>query len=69
VEIAPRGASTKRERFEDSNRWVRGRIVEALATGAPLPDGIELERLERAIESLVADGLVRRDATGLSLPV
>jgi A/G-specific adenine glycosylase len=43
--------------------------VEALATGAPLPDGIELERLERAIESLVADGLVRRDATGLSLPV
>jgi A/G-specific adenine glycosylase len=70
VEIAARGASgTRRERFEDSNRWVRGRIVEALATGTPLPDGIELERLERAIESLVADGLVRRDATGLSLPV
>ncbi|HET6508611.1 MAG TPA: A/G-specific adenine glycosylase [Baekduia sp.] len=70
VVIAPRGAAgTKRERFEDSNRWVRGRIVEALATGAPLPDGIELGRLERAIESLVADGLVRRDAKGLSLPV
>jgi A/G-specific adenine glycosylase len=71
VVIAPRGAggSGSRERFEDSNRWVRGRIVEALATGAPLPEGIELERLERAIESLVADGLVRRGADGLSLPV
>lgn len=67
VVIAPRGIA-KRERFEDSNRWVRGRIVEALATGAPLPEGIELERLERAIESLVADGLVRRGADGLSLP-
>lgn len=70
VVIAPRGAAgTRRERFEDSNRWVRGRIVEALATGAPLPEGIELERLERAIESLVADGLVRRTVDGLSLPV
>ena len=27
------------ERFEDSNRWVRGRVVEALAAGAALPDG------------------------------
>lgn len=80
VEIAPRrrraaaggadaDAAPPRERFEDSNRWVRGRIVAALATGAPLPEGIELERLERAIESLVRDGLVRRGADGLSLPV
>jgi A/G-specific adenine glycosylase len=72
VEIAPRrtrGDGTPRpERFEDSNRWVRGRVVEALATGAPLPEGIELERLERAIESLVRDGLVRRGEDGLSLP-
>ena len=72
VVVAPRraaGAAGAPERFEDSNRWVRGRIVEALATGAPLPEGIELERLERAIESLVRDGLVRRGADGLSLPV
>jgi A/G-specific adenine glycosylase len=47
---------------------VRGRVVEALAAGSELPAGIELERLERAIESLVRDGLVRRDAQGLSLP-
>jgi A/G-specific adenine glycosylase len=71
VEVAPRrrpGEGKARERFEDSNRWVRGRVVEALAAGAELPAGIELERLERAVESLVRDGLVRRDADGLSLP-
>jgi A/G-specific adenine glycosylase len=69
VVVAPRGGGARRERFEDSNRWVRGRIVEALATGTELPEGIELERLERAIESLVADGLVTRGACGLSLPI
>jgi A/G-specific adenine glycosylase len=69
VAVAPRDAARPpAERFEDSNRWVRGRVVEALATGAPLPEGIELERLERAIDGLVRDGLVRRDAEGLSLP-
>lgn len=71
VVIAPRGRrgdGVARERFEDSNRWVRGRVVEALAAGAELPDGIELERLERAIASLVADGLVCRDGDVLSLP-
>ncbi|HEY6762989.1 MAG TPA: A/G-specific adenine glycosylase [Baekduia sp.] len=70
VAIAPRvpaGAGV-RERFEDSNRWVRGRVVEALAAGTALPEGIELERLERAVESLIRDGLVRRDGDGLSLP-
>jgi A/G-specific adenine glycosylase len=71
VVIAPRGRAgdgIARERFEDSNRWVRGRIVEALAAGTSLPDGIELERLERAIASLVQDGLVVRGAEGLRLP-
>jgi A/G-specific adenine glycosylase len=72
VAIAPRGRrgdGVVRERFEDSNRWVRGRVIEALASGTALPDGIELGRLERAVESLVRDGLVRRDRDGLSLPV
>ncbi|HWH96523.1 MAG TPA: A/G-specific adenine glycosylase [Baekduia sp.] len=71
VVVAPRGRSGDgilRERFEDSNRWVRGRVVEALAAGTDLPEGIELERLERAIASLIRDGLVRRDGTALSLP-
>jgi A/G-specific adenine glycosylase len=71
VVVAPRsraGDGVVRERFEDSNRWVRGRIVEALAAGTELPEGIELERLERAIDGLVRDGLVERGARGLSLP-
>jgi A/G-specific adenine glycosylase len=72
VVVAPVGRArdgVRRERFEDSNRWVRGRVVEALASGTALPDGIELERLERAVEGLVRDGLVERDANGLRLPV
>jgi len=72
VVVAPRGRAgdgVRRERFEDSNRWVRGRVVEALAAGGDLPEGIELERLERAIEGLVRDGLVRRGTDGLSLPM
>jgi A/G-specific adenine glycosylase len=57
-----------RERFEDSNRWVRGRVVEALASGTALPDGIAPERLQRAVDGLVRDGLVTRDPNGLKLP-
>lgn len=68
VEIAPRGpAGSGRERFEDSNRWVRGRIVEALAAGAPLPD-LPAERLEPALQGLLQDGLVVRDGDGVRLP-
>ena len=49
-----------RPRFEDTNRWVRGRVVAALAAGEGLPQGIAPERLEPALEGLVRDGLVRR---------
>jgi A/G-specific adenine glycosylase len=69
VVVAPRARAGARERFEDSNRWVRGRVIEALAAGADLPEGIELERLERAISGLVRDGLVVRGPDGLRLPV
>ncbi|MEA2340251.1 MAG: A/G-specific adenine glycosylase, partial [Solirubrobacteraceae bacterium] len=55
------------ERFEDSNRWVRGRVVAALAAGDGLPEGIAQERLERAVEGLLQDGVVVRDGPGLSL--
>jgi A/G-specific adenine glycosylase len=75
--LAPRCASRGRvvimrpavagERFEDSNRWVRGRVVAALAAGDGLPDGIAPERLERAVEGLLQDGLIVRDGPGLSL--
>jgi A/G-specific adenine glycosylase len=47
------------ERFEDSNRWVRGRVVAALAAGEGLPPDIASERVERAVAGLLRDGLVR----------
>jgi A/G-specific adenine glycosylase len=69
VVVAPRAARDPgRERFEDSNRWVRGRVVEALARGGALPEGIAPERLTRAVDGLVADGLVVRRPSGLGLP-
>jgi A/G-specific adenine glycosylase len=47
-------------RFEDTNRWARGRVIAALAAGEGLP-AIEPGRLERALDGLVRDGLVQRD--------
>jgi A/G-specific adenine glycosylase len=55
------------ERFEDSNRFVRGRVVAALAAGEGLPVDIAPERLERAVAGLLQDGLVRRVEGGLAL--
>ena len=54
---APR-ASVRRVRFEDTDRFVRGRIVAALAAGGPLPGGIAEDRLARAVHALERDGLV-----------
>jgi A/G-specific adenine glycosylase len=64
---APRSSRGRRERFEDSNRWVRGRVVAALAAGERLPDGIAPERLDPALDGLVRDGLIRRTAAGYAL--
>jgi A/G-specific adenine glycosylase len=55
------------ERFEDTNRWVRGRVVAALAAGDGLPADIAPERLEHAVAGLLQDGLVRRVDGGLAL--
>jgi A/G-specific adenine glycosylase len=56
-----------RERFEDSNRWVRGRVIAALAAGEALPDDIAPDRLARAISGLERDGLVRRIGSSFAL--
>ena len=53
-----------RERFEDSDRFARGRVLAALAGREPWPDGLEAARLERALAGLERDGLVARDAAG-----
>lgn len=55
------------ERFEDSDRWIRGRVVAALAAGGPLPEGVEEARMDRVIAGLIGDGLVRRSGRTLSL--
>ena len=66
VEVAARGTAT-RPRFEDTNRWVRGRVVAALAAGDGLPEDIPAERLRIAVDGLVRDGLVVHGRLGLSL--
>jgi A/G-specific adenine glycosylase len=55
------------ERFEHSNRWVRGRVVAALAAGEGVPRDVAPERLEPALQGLVRDGLIRRTAAGYAL--
>lgn len=64
VVVAPRAAKGTRVRFEDTDRFARGRVVAALAAGEPLPQGLGDERLERALAGLERDGLVVRDASG-----
>jgi A/G-specific adenine glycosylase len=68
VEVAPRAPRATAPRFEETDRWLRGRIVAALAAGASLPAGIEAARLERALAGLERDGLVERDGSGVGLP-
>ena len=64
----PRRATRPRQRFEETDRFARGRVVAALVAGEPLP-AFAPERLERALAGLAADGLVVRDAAGApSLP-
>jgi A/G-specific adenine glycosylase len=64
----PRRAAGGRPRFEETDRYVRGRVVAALATGEPLPSGIGEDRLERAVAALERDGLVAREGGRLRLP-
>jgi A/G-specific adenine glycosylase len=68
VETAPRVARREGERFEDSDRWLRGRIVAGLAAGEGLPASIDPERMERALAALEREGLVERAAAEMGLP-
>jgi len=68
VATAPRARRGVAGRFEDSDRWVRGRVVAALAAGEELPVTIEPARLERALAALEREGLVERDGAGVGPP-
>jgi A/G-specific adenine glycosylase len=57
---APRGKPSVR--FEDTDRWARGRVLAALLAGEEPP--VEGERRERALAGLERDGLVVRGADG-----
>jgi A/G-specific adenine glycosylase len=59
----PQRTAAARARFEDTDRYARGRIVAALLDGSALP-ALEPDRLERALAGLARDGLIVRDATG-----
>lgn len=51
-----------RERFEDTDRWARGRVLVALLEGTVPP--VAGSRLERALAGLERDGLIVRGPDG-----
>jgi A/G-specific adenine glycosylase len=60
--VAP-PARPRSERFEDSDRWARGRVLAALVEGAEEPP-LEPARRERALAGLETDGLIVRGEDG-----
>jgi A/G-specific adenine glycosylase len=58
----PRSAG-RRMRFEDTDRWARGRVLAALVAGEQ-PPALEAVRRERALAGLERDGLIVRGADG-----
>jgi A/G-specific adenine glycosylase len=68
VRAAPRRAPGTSRRFEDTERFVRGRIVAELAGGAVPADGYGPGRFARAVAALERDGLVIREGDTLRLP-
>ena len=64
VVVAPRRAAGTRVRFEDTDRYARGRVVAALASGEGVPTDLEPVRLQRVLAGLERDGLVARGPDG-----
>ncbi len=65
---AASAAAPPRVRFEETDRFVRGRVVAALAAGEGLPAGFDPVRMERALAGLERDGLVVREGASVRLP-
>ena len=68
IAAAPVPARRGQPRFEDTDRFVRGRIVAALVGGEAPAGEWSAERHERAVAGLVRDGLVVEEAGVLRLP-
>jgi A/G-specific adenine glycosylase len=51
-------------RFEDTDRWARGRVVAALVEHQPIPREIAGRRRQRVLAGLERDGLIVRDPDG-----
>jgi A/G-specific adenine glycosylase len=68
VATASRASRAPAERFEETDRWARGRVIASLAAGDVLPVPIAPERLERVLAGLERDGLIERDGTRVGLP-
>jgi len=64
---APR-RGVPRVRFEDTDRYARGRVVAALANGDSAPAELDGERLARILAGLESDGLLVREGTWACLP-
>ncbi len=70
VVVAPPRRREPSVRFEDTDRYVRGRVLAALVSGAePSVPGVASARLERALRGLEEDGLIVRDGPKPRLPV
>jgi A/G-specific adenine glycosylase len=74
--VAERKASYRSERFETTNRYFRGRVIDALRERSPMDVGElacrlgrdEPEWLERILAGLETDGLLTRQQDAVSLP-
>ena len=58
-----RAGGGRRVRFEDTDRWARGRVSRRSWRGEP-PPALEAARRERALAGLERDGLIVRGADG-----
>jgi A/G-specific adenine glycosylase len=56
------------ERFEDTDRWARGRILAAVLAGEPPPAAVTGARRARALAGLARDGLIELAADGSPRP-
>jgi A/G-specific adenine glycosylase len=67
VVVAPRRRGP-RERFEDTDRYARGRVIAAVAAGEGPPPELDGERLARVLAHLESDGLVVREGAWAAFP-